>query len=74
MSSQKEQFSFSFLIPLMQCHEHPALKLMNFHIFNHPFPFESDIFSNSSNLAARFKINQEIDHTERHSGKTHTCI
>ena len=69
MSCKKEQFSYSFFILLTQCHELPAPKLTNFHIFITPPPFTTTLFSKSPYLTAYHK-NDGRGWTGRFSEKT----
>ena len=74
MSYEKGKFPYTFFILLTHCHEFPAPKLTNFHIFIIPLPLNVILFSKSSYLTVHIKINYETGCTGRFSEKTQRCI
>ena len=69
MSSEEEQFQYSFFISLTQ-YESPASKLTNYHIFITPLPLKLTLISKSPYLTAHLKINYETGYTGRFPEKT----
>ena len=55
MPRGKGQFPCSFFILLIQCHEHPASKFTNLHIFIIPLRLNMTLFSKSHCLTPHLK-------------------
>ena len=70
MSCEKEKFPYSFFI----LQESPAPKLTSCHIFIIPLPLNVTLFSKSSYLTVRIKINYESGCIGKFSEKTQKCI